>query len=46
MSMAKHDIRLTLKTAITLGLIAYCLKPHRKKTFAKERDAFWQAQND
>ena len=25
---------------------AYCLKPHRKKTFAKERDEFWQAKND
>lgn len=25
---------------------AYCLKPHRKRTFAKERDEFWQAKND
>lgn len=25
---------------------AYCLKPHRRDGFAKERDAFWRGRND
>lgn len=25
---------------------AYCLKPHRAATFAKERDAFWKGKKD
>lgn len=25
---------------------AYCLKPHRRASFARERDAFWQGRKD
>jgi hypothetical protein len=25
---------------------AYCLKTHRRATFAKERDAFWRGRKD
>ena len=36
--LAKRSKYYLLKTA-------YCVTPHRRKTFKKEREKFWQAQN-
>ena len=33
-------------TSFYLLKTAYCLKGHRRDSFAKERDAFWKARND
>lgn len=48
-----HDFAVVLAKRMTqngpkyyLLKTAYCLKPHRVATFAKERDAFWAARSD
>jgi len=49
----QHDFAVVLAKRVSrdgpkfyLLKTAYCLKPHRKKTFARERDAFWQSRKD